>query len=164
MAGGRKPGEMSKVELYKRLHAQLKELLEGERDFIASAANFAALIYHVLPEVNWAGFYFLKDGQLVLGPFQGKAACTRIELGRGVCGTAAQRRQTVIADDVAKFPGHITCDGASRSEIVVPLIEAGELFGVLDLDSPMPARFDANDQRGLEEMVATFVQAIDRTY
>ena len=155
---------MSKVELYRRLHAQLKELLEGERDFIASAANFAALIYHALPEVNWAGFYFLKDGQLVMGPFQGTAACTRIELGRGVCGTAAQRRQTVIADDVAKFPGHIACDSASRSEIVVPLIDAGELFGVLDLDSPIPARFDANDQAGLEEMVATFVQATDRTY
>jgi L-methionine (R)-S-oxide reductase len=135
---------------YSGLVRELAGLIEGERDAIANAANCAALLFDALPEVNWAGFYFLKDGELVVGPFQGKPACVRIALGRGACGTAAVRRQTLIVADVHAFPGHIVCDPASRSEIVVPLVSGTRLLGVLDLDSPRPARFDAADARGLE--------------
>ncbi|HUN71307.1 MAG TPA: GAF domain-containing protein [Steroidobacteraceae bacterium] len=144
---------------YERLAAQLQGLLAGESDAIANAANTAALLFDALPELNWAGFYFLRGVELVVGPFQGKPACVRIALGRGVCGTAAAQRETLIVPDVNAFPGHIACDGASQSEVVVPLFAAGRLVGVLDLDSPRLARFDAVDARGLERLAALFVQA-----
>jgi L-methionine (R)-S-oxide reductase len=143
----------SKVELYDRLAAQLSSLLAGERDLIANAANFSALIFHSLPDLNWAGFYFAKDGELVLGPFQGRPACVRIRVGQGVCGIAAARRATTIVPNVHEFPGHIACDSASNSEIVVPLVKNQKLLGVLDLDSPSPARFDEEDAAGLAELV-----------
>jgi GAF domain-containing protein len=143
---------------YGQLAADLQALLAGESDLIANAANTAALLFDALPAVNWAGFYFLRGAQLVVGPFQGKPACVRIALGRGVCGTAAERRVTIVVPDVHEFPGHIACDGASRSEIVVPLI--GErLLGVLDIDSPEPGRFDDEDARGLEHAAALFLAA-----
>jgi len=151
----------SKAETYRELTAQLAGLLAGETNGLANAANTAALLYQGLPGLNWAGFYFLRDGGLVLGPFQGKVACVRLTLGRGVCGTAAQRRETVVVPDVEKFPGHVACDHASRSEIVVPLIKEGKLLGVLDLDSPNLARFDAADAAGLEAMVKIFLQGSD---
>lgn len=143
----------SKVELYDQLASQLSSLLAGERDLIANAANFSSLIFHSLPDLNWAGFYFAKDGELVLGPFQGKPACVRIRVGQGVCGAAAAKRTTTIVPNVHEFPGHIACDRASNSEIVVPLIKNEEFLGVLDLDSPTPARFDEEDAAGLEELV-----------
>ena len=149
----------SKGELYANLAAQLRSLLEGERDLIANAANCSALLYHALPDLNWAGFYFYKDGELVLGPFQGQPACVRIAVGKGVCGTAAEQRQTILVDNVHEFPGHIACDSASNSEIVVPLITDGKLLGVLDLDSPSLARFDDQDAEGLNELVNIFVKA-----
>ena len=142
---------------YARLRDELASLLAGERDLIANAANTAALIFAALPDVNWAGFYFLKDGKLVVGPFQGKPACVRIALGRGVCGTAAAQRRTLLVPDVHRFPGHIACDTASRSEIVVPLIAAEGLLGVLDIDSPLPGRFDEADARGLESLASQFM-------
>lgn len=144
---------------YERLDKQLHGLLAGETDPIANAANTAALIFDALPEVSWAGFYFLRGGELIVGPFQGKPACVRIALDHGVCGTAAARRETMIVPDVNAFPGHIACDTASQSEVVVPLITAGRLVGVLDLDSPRLARFDEVDARGLERLAETFVQA-----
>jgi L-methionine (R)-S-oxide reductase len=144
---------------YAHLARELAALLAGEPDLIANAANAAALIFEALPEINWAGFYFLKGGELVVGPFQGKPACVRIALGRGVCGTAAAERRTLVVPDVHAFPGHIACDSASRSELVVPLVVGGELFGVLDLDSPRRARFDAIDARGVEALAAQFVAA-----
>ena len=143
-----------KTETYAALENQLRALLHGERDFIANCANTAALLWHSLPDLNWAGFYRLVDEQLVLGPFQGKPACVRIQLGKGVCGTAAATRQTVLVPDVHQFPGHIACDPASKAEIVVPLVQDGHLLGVLDLDSPTPNRFDAADQAGLEKLAA----------
>ena len=143
----------SKSALYDQLASQLSSLLAGERDLIANAANFSALIFHSLPDLNWAGFYFAKDGELVLGPFQGKPACVRIRIGQGVCGTAAAKCATTIVPNVHEFPGHIACDSASNSEIVVPLIKNDESIGVLDLDSPSPARFDEEDAAGLEELV-----------
>lgn len=152
----------SKAELYANLAAQLRSLLEGERDLIANAANFASLVYHALPDINWAGWYFEKDGELVLGPFQGKPACVRIALGKGVCGTAAQQRQTILVDNVHDFPGHIACDSASNSEIVVPLISEQRLIGVLDLDSPTLARFDDDDARGLNELVDIFLKSVQK--
>lgn len=144
---------------YRKLESQLRALLHGERDFIANCANTSALLWHTLPDLNWVGFYRLVDGQLVLGPFQGKPACVRIALGNGVCGTAAATRKTVLVPDVEKFPGHIACDVASRSEIVVPLIKDGKLLGVLDLDSPKLNRFDAQDQAGLEKLAAALTAA-----
>jgi len=144
--------------LYQELAAQLREVLEGERDLIANAANLAAILYHTLPDLNWAGFYFLKGDVLVLGPFQGKLACTRIAVGKGVCGTAASRRETVVVENVHEFPGHIACDGASNSEIVVPILKDGTVVGVLDLDSPNPGRFDGEDRAGLESLVEVFVE------
>jgi GAF domain-containing protein len=146
-----------KPQDYARLVQELEGLLAGERDFIANAANTAALLFEALPEVNWAGFYLLKDGELVVGPFQGKPACVRIGLGRGVCGTAAAERRTLLVADVHEFPGHIACDAASRSEIVVPLLRGATLLGVLDIDSPRAARFDADDARGLEAIAAAFL-------
>jgi GAF domain-containing protein len=146
-----------KPELYRDLATQLAALLVGEADLVANAANMAALIYHGLPDLNWAGFYFRRGEELVLGPFQGKPACVRIPLGSGVCGTAAARAETVLVTDVHDFPGHIARDPASRSELVVPLIEAGQVSGVLDLDSPLPARFDDADAKGCERLVAVFV-------
>jgi L-methionine (R)-S-oxide reductase len=142
---------------YAQLRAELAALLAGEHDLVANAANTSALLFSALPQVNWAGFYFLRGDELVVGPFQGKPACVRIALGRGVCGTAAVERRTLVVPDVHAFPGHIACDAASRSEIVVPLIRAGELLGVLDIDSPLPNRFDAADARGLEEIARVFV-------
>jgi L-methionine (R)-S-oxide reductase len=142
------------------LARDLAALLHGERDLIANAANTAALIWDALPGLNWAGFYLYKSGELVLGPFQGKPACVRIALGKGVCGTAAARRTTVVVEDVHAFPGHIACDSASNSEIVIPLIKGNELLGVLDLDSPMHARFGATDARGLEALAKIFVESL----
>jgi len=175
------PDFSDKAAGYRELDAQLGALLTGERDLIANTANAAALLYGALPDLNWAGFYLLrpsarggraegKDGggqELVLGPFQGKPACVRIALGRGVCGTAAAERRTMLVPDVHAFPGHIACDAASNSEIVVPMIRGardgaggGELLGVLDLDSPEFGRFDAVDQAGLERIVATLVASL----
>jgi L-methionine (R)-S-oxide reductase len=138
---------------YGELADQLAGLIAGESDPIANAANMAALIYHGLPDLNWAGFYFARDGGLVLGPFQGKPACVRIAWGQGVCGTAAARAAPVVVPDVHEFPGHIACDAASRSELVVPLVSGGRVVGVLDLDSPSLARFDADDRAGIERLV-----------
>jgi GAF domain-containing protein len=174
-----KPGD------YANLARELESLLSGERDLIANAANTSSLIFNALPDVNWVGFYFLKDGELVVGPFQGKPACVRIALGKGVCGTAAAERRTILVPDVHEFPGHIACDAASRSEIVIPLVRSekvacgpfsetasftagkgatlpactGELLGVLDLDSPRLGRFDDADRRGLERLAALFLGA-----
>lgn len=145
---------------YQDLARDLRALLAGEYDVIANAANTSALIFDALPDLNWAGFYLYKDGELVLGPFQGKPACVRIAMGKGVCGTAAGRRETVRVDDVHAFPGHIACDSASNSEIVVPLIEGGELLGVLDLDSPRPGRFGIEDQRGIESLARIFLESL----
>lgn len=150
-----------KDELYGSLTAQAEALLQGERDAVANAANLAALIFHSVPGLNWAGFYFLRGDELVVGPFQGKPACVRIAIGRGVCGTAAERRETVRVEDVDRFEGHIPCDADSRSEVVVPLIDAtGSLLGVLDLDSPEPARFDAADAAGFERLAAVYVASL----
>jgi len=151
----------SKKEIYEELARQARGLLEGERDLIANAANTAALVFDLLPDLNWAGFYFMKNGELVLGPFQGKPACVRIALGKGVCGTAAQHKVSVLVEDVHAFPGHIPCDSASNSELVVPLIKGGVVHGVLDLDSPSHARFDEDDRRGCERLVALFLEATD---
>ena len=148
-----------KPELYRELVRELSALIAGEPDVIANLANASALLYHSLPDLNWAGFYLLKQGELVVGPFQGKPACVRIAIGKGVCGTAAERRATVIVRDVHEFPGHIACDAASNSEIVVPMVKNGELLGVLDLDSPKLARFDEQDRQGLEQFVAALLAA-----
>jgi len=143
----------SKPALYRELLGALDALTAGERDGIANMANAAALIALYLPDLNWSGFYRLIEGELVLGPFQGKAACIRIPLGKGVCGTAAAERRTQLVEDVHAFPGHIACDAASRSELVVPIVRDGALLGVLDLDSPSPARFDEDDARGCEALM-----------
>jgi L-methionine (R)-S-oxide reductase len=150
----------SKPELYREVSLALTALLEGEPDAIANAANTAALLFMTIPDLNWAGFYFLRERQeLVLGPFQGKPACVRIALGRGVCGTAAERRRSVLVEDVHAFPGHIACDVASRSELVVPLLAGERVLGVLDLDSPTAGRFDHDDQFGVERLAAIYVAA-----
>jgi GAF domain-containing protein len=143
-----------KAELYRDLLSALDGLTAGEPDAIANMANAAALLWEYLPDLNWAGFYRNVDGELVLGPFQGKAACIRIAFGSGVCGTAAARRESQLVEDVHAFPGHIACDAASASELVVPIVVGNRLIGVLDLDSPSPARFDAEDQKGCEALVA----------
>jgi GAF domain-containing protein len=150
---------LPKADAYRALHDQLAALFRGERNGLANAANMCALIYQVLPDVNWAGFYFLQEGELVLGPFQGKVACVRIALGQGVCGTAAKRGESLVVADVNEFPGHIACDAASRSEIVVPLIQQGRLLGVLDIDSPHAARFDLMDREGLEAAVELLLKS-----
>ena len=151
---------VSKAELYSDLLSQAKGLLHDEHDRVANAANLTALLYHSLADVNWVGFYFMKDGELLVGPFQGKPACVHIALGKGVCGTAAQSRKTQLVPDVNAFPGHIFCDGDSRSELVVPLVSKGEVIGVLDLDSPKLARFDAEDQQGLEALAKVFLDSL----
>jgi GAF domain-containing protein len=148
----------AKSELYKDLAGELDALLASETDPTANLANAAAVIYHGVPSLNWAGFYLFREGLLVLGPFQGKPACVRIPLGAGVCGTAAKRRQPVLVPDVHEFPGHIACDTQSQSELVVPLIRDDTLIGVLDLDSPLPARFDEQDQAGCEALVAVILR------
>ena len=153
--------DLPKADAYRELHSQLTALFEGERDALANFANMSALLYEALPDLNWAGFYFLRGRELVLGPFQGRVACVRIALGQGVCGTAAARRETVIVEDVHAFEGHIACDAASRSEIVVPLIHQGQLLGVLDLDSPRLARFDTQDGSGLKLLVEVLLQSSD---
>lgn len=139
----------------------IEAVLAGEHDLIANAANTAALLFQTLPDVNWAGFYFLRDGELVLGPFQGRVACVRIPLGRGVCGTAAARRETILVPDVHDFPGHIACDAASRSEIVVPLLRGDALLGVLDIDSPLPNRFSSDDQALCEAAASLLMRSLD---
>jgi L-methionine (R)-S-oxide reductase len=144
---------------YASLAEELNSLLAGEQDFIANAANTAALLFDALPDINWAGFYFLRNGELVVGPFQGKPACVRIPLGKGVCGTAAASHKTIVVRDVHEFPGHIACDAASQSEIVVPLLRDDELLGVLDIDSPSIGRFDDADRRGIERLATLFVAA-----
>jgi L-methionine (R)-S-oxide reductase len=142
---------------YAELAAMLESLLASEHDLIANAANTAALIYSSVPHLNWAGFYFLKESELVVGPFQGKPACVRIALGQGVCGTAAAARKTIVVPDVHAFPGHIACDAASRSEIVVPLLSGESLLGVLDIDSPLLGRFSDEDRHGLERLAHIFL-------
>jgi GAF domain-containing protein len=154
---------VSKAALYDELAQELDGLLAGEPDAVANAANAAAAIYHALPALNWAGFYFLRGDELVLGPFQGRPACVRIPLGKGVCGTAAVHRRSVLVADVAAFPGHIACDTASRSELVVPLVAGEALLGVLDLDSPLVARFDAVDQAGCEQLARVIVRHLGGT-
>jgi L-methionine (R)-S-oxide reductase len=150
-----------KERQYDRLLGELRHLLAGERNLIANAANMASLLYHSVPDLNWAGFYFHQDGQLIVGPFQGKPACTRIAIGKGVCGTAASRRETVVVKDVNQFPGHIACDEDSNSEIVVPIERGKRLIGVLDLDSPALGRFDDQDKAGLERLVGVFLECTD---
>ena len=151
----------TKPELYAELTGQLRALLTGERDWLANLANTAALLWGGLPDLNWAGFYLWRGGELVLGPFQGKPACVRIAAGRGVCGGAVQARRSLVVADVHDFPGHIACDALSRSELVVPLLRGGEILGVLDLDSPRPGRFDEEDRAGGEALVATLLEATD---
>lgn len=158
------PGEANDFALLTR---QVSSLLEGERDLVANASQFAAFIYEVLPDLNWAGFYLMrparsgKADELLVGPFQGKVACARIALGRGVCGTAAAERRTIVVPDVHAFPGHIACDSASNAEIVVPLVKDGTLYGVFDIDSPTLNRFSEADKAGIEAMVAAFLAATD---
>jgi GAF domain-containing protein len=150
----------SKAELYRDLHAALDALTAGEADAVANMANAASLIWQYLPDLNWAGFYRNVDGELVLGPFQGKAACIRIPFGKGVCGAAAQTRATQLIEDVHAFPGHIACDAASNAELVVPIVHDDRLIGVLDLDSPTTARFDAEDAAGCEALMALLAPRI----
>jgi len=152
-----------KVAVYRDLAEKLDALLTGEPDATANAANAAAAIFHTLPRLNWAGFYFLRDDTLVLGPFQGRPACVRIKLGTGVCGTAARERRSILVPDVEKFPGHIACDTASRSELVVPLLRDGAILGVLDLDSPDLVRFDSEDLAGCEVLAAIVVRHLARS-
>ena len=149
-----------KPQQYAQLAAQARALLAGESDRVANAANLSALVYHALPELNWAGFYFFDGTELVVGPFQGQPACVRIPLDRGVCGAAARSGETQRVDDVNAVADHIACDAASRSELVVPLFRDGALVGVFDLDSPVPARFDVEDQRGLEEIARVYVESL----
>jgi L-methionine (R)-S-oxide reductase len=151
----------SKAEQYEQLIAQCQALLHGERHRVANAANLSALLFNNLSEVNWLGFYFLEQGELIVGPFQGLPACVRIALGKGVCGTAAQTRETQLVADVHAFPGHIACDSASQSEIVVPLIKDGALIGVLDVDSPVLNRFDSTDKAAFETIAALFCAGSD---
>jgi GAF domain-containing protein len=150
----------SKTEMYDQLAAQLSSLLAGERDLIANAANFSSLIFYGLPDLNWVGFYFVRNDELLLGPFQGRPACVRIALGQGVCGTAAAKRATTIVPNVHEFAGHIACDAASNSEIVVPLIKSESLIGVLDLDSPLVGRFDDEDAKGLEALARILLSSV----
>src|SRR5271168_4946777 len=152
---------LSKGAHYRELTAQLAALMVGERNGLANAANMTALLYQTMPSLNWVGLYFLQGGELVLGPFQGKVACTRIAIGSGVCGAAAERRETIVVPDVHAFSGHIACDAASQSEIVLPLLQDGRLLGVLDLDSPQLARFDEEDAIGLNAAVNVLVQSSD---
>jgi GAF domain-containing protein len=149
-----------RTQQYAQLAAQARALLDGEVDRTANAANLSSLVFHGVPEVNWVGFYFYDGRELVVGPFQGRPACVRIDLARGVCGAAARTRRTQVVDDVHAFPGHIACDADTRSEIVVPLLRDGCLIGVFDLDSPLPGRFDAVDRAGLEALAGVFVDSL----
>jgi len=151
----------SKPEQYAQLLEQARALMHGERDRTANAANLSSLVFHALPDLNWVGFYFFDGTELVVGPFQGHPACVRIALGKGVCGTAAQTRTTQRIADVDAFPGHIPCDSASRSELVVPLYVGDRLLGVFDLDSPVLDRFDADDQAGLEAIARAFIETVE---
>ncbi|OHE82235.1 MAG: diguanylate cyclase [Lysobacterales bacterium GWF1_69_6] len=151
----------TKADQYAQLLEQARGLMHGEHDRVANAANLSSLVFHALPDLNWVGFYFFDGKELVVGPFQGHPACVRIALGRGVCGTAAQTRETQRVPDVEAFPGHIPCDSASRSELVVPLYAGERLVGVFDLDSPVLDRFDADDQAGLEAIAHAFIQTLD---
>jgi L-methionine (R)-S-oxide reductase len=153
--------EAPKPELYEALARSLESLLEGSGEALADLANAAALLWEALPEINWAGFYVRRGDDLVLGPFQGRPACVRIPIGRGVCGTAALSGETLVVPDVARFPGHIACDAASRSEIVVPLIRSGATVGVLDVDAPAAGRFDREDRAGLERFAGILVPRVD---
>jgi GAF domain-containing protein len=157
----KRSAETTKSAVYAELREQFAGLVAGERDGLANAANLTALLFEALPDLNWVGFYFMRDSELVLGPFQGKVACVRIAVGRGVCGTAAATREIVVVPDVHAFPGHIACDPASQSELVVPLLSANRVLGVLDLDSPRPARFDADDAAGLGALVQLLLAASD---
>lgn len=149
----------AKAAMYADLRAQLQDLVHGESDWIANTANFSSLIFHTMPGLNWAGFYFLKtEDELVLGPFQGKPACIRIKRGRGVCGTTVVKGAPMVVPDVHAFPGHIACDANSRSELVVPVFEAGRLIGVFDLDSPLPGRFDETDAEGIKSLLRILEQ------
>lgn len=150
-----------KTEVYRFLNEQTKILLDGETDFLANSANLSSLIFHALPDLNWAGFYLHKNGELVLGAFQGKPACVRIRIGRGVCGAAAQTRETVVVRNVHEFSGHIACDSASNSEIVIPLVKDDRLLGVLDIDSPILNRFDEQDKQELEKIAQLLLAASD---
>ncbi|HET7673978.1 MAG TPA: GAF domain-containing protein [Gammaproteobacteria bacterium] len=156
----KQPAAADKRELYAELTEQARSLLHGETDFIANAANFTALLYHTLPDVNWVGLYLLKDGELVVGPFQGKPACVRIPLSKGVCGAAATRRETLVVPDVNAFAGHIFCDSASRAEVVAPLVHDDQLVGVLDIDSPTAGRFDDEDGAGITALASVFIAAL----
>jgi len=150
----------NKPEFYRELGEQAASMVHGEPDEIANAANLSALLFEQMPDLNWAGFYFLRSpDELVVGPFQGKPACVRIRVGKGVCGTAVERKESILVEDVDAFPGHIACDSASRSELVVPLIKDGKVLGVLDLDSPKVGRFDADDQVGVEKIAKIYVEA-----
>ncbi|MBS0538920.1 MAG: GAF domain-containing protein [Proteobacteria bacterium] len=150
-----------KPAFYRELGQQVAALLTGERDPIANAANVSALLFESLPDLNWAGFYFLRGDELVLGPFQGKPACVRIAVGKGVCGSAVARRLSIVVEDVRAFPGHIACDAASRSELVVPLLRDGAVVGVIDLDSPRAGRFDEDDRRGIEAVAMSYLAGSD---
>jgi GAF domain-containing protein len=152
---------LPKPSLYRSLAKSLESLLESETDPIANLANASGLVADALERINWCGFYLVRGGELVLGPFQGKPACVRIAMGKGVCGTAAARRETLVVPDVNAFPAHIACDVASRSEIVVPILDGGTLRGVLDIDSPDLARFDDDDRAGLEELVRVLIPRVD---
>ncbi|MEU7142151.1 GAF domain-containing protein [Nocardia sp. NPDC046473] len=149
-----------RTEQYQQLAAQAQALVAGEPDRVANAANVASLIFHALPDLNWVGFYFYDGNELVVGPFQGKPACVRIAIGKGVCGTAAQTRETQLVPDVHAFPGHIACDAETRSEVVIPLVHNGALVGVFDLDSPKPNRFDEIDKDGLESVAAAYLDSL----
>ena len=152
----------SKPDFYRELAGQLEALLAGESDPVANAANTSALLFQMMPDLNWAGFYIMRSGELVLGPFQGKPACVRIPVGKGVCGAAVAQGKSMLVEDVHAFPGHIACDSASNSELVVPLVSSkGELIGVFDLDSPVQDRFDVDDQHGLESIARAFVESLE---
>lgn len=152
-----------KTALYRLLQQQAQALIEQETDLIANMANLSALLFNNLPDLNWAGFYIMRDGELVLGPFQGQVACVRIPVGKGVCGTAVATGQVQLVKDVHEFPGHIACDAASNSEIVLPLRHQGDIIAVLDIDSPSLARFDSEDQAGLEQLISVFEQHLANT-
>jgi len=159
---GLSSGGGDKAAVYAELASQIDGLLAGENDAVANLANAAAAIYHALPTLNWAGFYLARGEELVLGPFQGKPACVRIPVGQGVCGTAARSRRSILVPDVHEFPGHIACDAASRSELVVPLMRGNTLLGVLDLDSPLLGRFDTVDQTGCERLARVVTRHLSR--
>jgi L-methionine (R)-S-oxide reductase len=155
------PASSRKEATYSRLDTQLRALIAEQTDFLANISNFAALVFTTLPDLNWAGFYLLRGTDLVLGPFQGKPACSCIALGDGVCGTAALRRAAILVPDVHAFPGHIVCDEASQSEIVVPVFKEGSLIGVLDMDSPIPGRFDETDREHIEQLLRVLMEGTE---